>query len=258
MAVNTSKDVGHIAKFDGTNFPSWKYGIWMLLEKNRLTSIVDGSVTKPVENSDNCCVKNIRDDGVIENIAEIDVWKQQDVDARTYIYSTIKNEQQANLQGCTTSHQMWTRIQTEYAELAAENGHLLMAKFFDYKFQPASSQFRGGYRGNRGNFRGNRGGHPYRGDQGSNYIRPQCTYKHCGKPGHTADKCRKRIRDESNNQDFGYTSAFMNFSTRRGGHKQFSLYTQTNECRFRAFDWFADSGATQNIVITEKLLTSTR
>ncbi len=27
-------------------------------------------------------------------------------------------------------------IQTEYAELAAENGHLLMAKFFDYKFQP--------------------------------------------------------------------------------------------------------------------------
>jgi hypothetical protein len=49
MAANTSKDVGHIAKFDGTNFPSWKYGIWMFLEKNRLTSIVDGSVTKPVE-----------------------------------------------------------------------------------------------------------------------------------------------------------------------------------------------------------------
>lgn len=81
-------------------------------------------------------LQNIRDDGVIENIAAIDAWKQQDVDARTYIYSTIKNEQQANLQGCTTSHQMWTRIQTEYAELAAENGHLLMAKFFDYKFQP--------------------------------------------------------------------------------------------------------------------------
>ena len=51
MAVNTSKDVGHIAKFDGTNFPSWKYGIWMFLEKNRLTSIVDGSVAKPVEAS---------------------------------------------------------------------------------------------------------------------------------------------------------------------------------------------------------------
>lgn len=39
----------------------------------------------------------------------------------------------------------------------------------------------------------------------------------------------------------------MNFSTRRCGHKQFSLYTQTNECRFRAFDWFADSGATQHM-----------
>lgn len=43
-----------------------------------------------------------------------------------------KNEQPTNLQGCTTSHQMWTRIQTEYAELAAENGHLLMAKFCEY------------------------------------------------------------------------------------------------------------------------------
>ena len=48
MTANTSKDVGHIAKFDGTNFPSWKYGIWMFLEKNRLTSIVDGSELIPI------------------------------------------------------------------------------------------------------------------------------------------------------------------------------------------------------------------
>ena len=74
------------------------------------------------------------------NAAEIDAWKQRDVDARTYIYSTIKAEQQANLQGCTTSHQMWTRIQTEYAELTAENGHLLMAKFFECKFKPGKRQ----------------------------------------------------------------------------------------------------------------------
>lgn len=97
-----------------------------------------------------------------------------------------------------------------------------------------SPQYRGGYRGNRGNrgnFRGNRGNHPYRGGRGSNFTRPQCTY--CGLLGHTADKCRKRIRDESNNQDFGYSSAFMNFSTRRCGHKPFlSIIPHSNEYFF--------------------------
>lgn len=47
MANSTATDVGHIAKFDGSNSPSWKYGVWMLLEKNRLISIVDGSKRLP-------------------------------------------------------------------------------------------------------------------------------------------------------------------------------------------------------------------
>ncbi len=47
MANNTAKDVGHIAKFDGSNLTSWKYGVWMLLDKNRLISIVNGSERLP-------------------------------------------------------------------------------------------------------------------------------------------------------------------------------------------------------------------
>jgi len=47
MANNTAKDVGHIAKFDGSNFSTWKYGVWMLLEKNKLISIVDWSERLP-------------------------------------------------------------------------------------------------------------------------------------------------------------------------------------------------------------------
>ena len=45
-----------------------------------------------------------------------------------------------------------------------------------YYYNTASSQDRGGYRGNRGysrgNFRGNYGSHPYRGGRESNYTRP--------------------------------------------------------------------------------------
>jgi len=42
----TSRDTSHIPKFDGTNFPSWKFGIWMLLERHRLTEVVLGDTKK--------------------------------------------------------------------------------------------------------------------------------------------------------------------------------------------------------------------
>ena len=49
MATSTSKDVSHIVKFDGTNFSSWKFGIWMFLEKHKLIQVVEGTETKPAE-----------------------------------------------------------------------------------------------------------------------------------------------------------------------------------------------------------------
>lgn len=39
------------------------------------------------------------DNGEINNVEEIKAWRQRDVDAKTYIYSTIKLEQQASLHG---------------------------------------------------------------------------------------------------------------------------------------------------------------
>lgn len=77
----------------------------------------------------------LSEDGAVENLAQIETWRQRDVDARTYIYSTIKPEQQAALHGCTTAFEMWSRITTEYAEIAAESEHLLWGKFYAYKFQ---------------------------------------------------------------------------------------------------------------------------
>lgn len=70
---------------------------------------------------------------------EIEAWKQKDVDARTYIYSTISPAQQGSLHGCTTAHEMWTRVKTEYAENSAQNVHMLTLKFMDYKYQQGSA-----------------------------------------------------------------------------------------------------------------------
>ena len=78
-------------------------------------------------------------EGRVTNAAAIETWQQKDVDARTYIYSTIKTDQQSSLHGCLTASQMWSRIQTEYAQAVADNEHLLMAKFFEYKYQAGHS-----------------------------------------------------------------------------------------------------------------------
>ncbi|KAI9553756.1 hypothetical protein GHT06_019014 [Daphnia sinensis] len=49
MANQALRDIQLMAKFDGSNYPSWKYGILMVLEKQMLLSVVDGSETKPQE-----------------------------------------------------------------------------------------------------------------------------------------------------------------------------------------------------------------
>lgn len=70
-----------------------------------------------------------------ENAAQIELWKQRDVEARTYIYSTVKPEQQVALQGCRTAFEMWNRILIEYAEATAESESSLWSQFYNYKFR---------------------------------------------------------------------------------------------------------------------------
>jgi hypothetical protein len=45
--MNASKDVSHIAKFDGQNYSLWKLGLWVLLEQHNLIDIVTGDYTIP-------------------------------------------------------------------------------------------------------------------------------------------------------------------------------------------------------------------
>lgn len=47
--MNSMRDVNHIAKFNGQNFPLWKLGFWILLQQHELVKIVTGEETIPVE-----------------------------------------------------------------------------------------------------------------------------------------------------------------------------------------------------------------
>ncbi|EFX69717.1 hypothetical protein DAPPUDRAFT_328780 [Daphnia pulex] len=46
---NTTRDVGHIVKFNGQIFPLWKFGFWILLEQHDLVKIVNGEEALPAE-----------------------------------------------------------------------------------------------------------------------------------------------------------------------------------------------------------------
>lgn len=68
--MNTSKDVSHIAKFDGQNYSLWKLGLWVLLEQHGLIDIVTGDNTIPE------MMENAERDAQPAIIAEIQDWKE--------------------------------------------------------------------------------------------------------------------------------------------------------------------------------------
>ncbi|EFX60424.1 hypothetical protein DAPPUDRAFT_335029, partial [Daphnia pulex] len=63
---NTTRDVGHIVKFNGQNFPLWKFGFWILLEQHDLVKIVNGEQALPAE--------ALNAEGVVTNRAAITAW----------------------------------------------------------------------------------------------------------------------------------------------------------------------------------------
>ncbi|XP_059352859.1 uncharacterized protein LOC132088296 [Daphnia carinata] len=125
--MNSMRDVNHIAKFNGQNFPLWKLGFWILLQQHELVKIVTGDETIPVENVV---------EGSITNAEAIAAWHTKDTLARGYIISTIESQQQRSLINCTTANQMWVRLTAQYLRNAVENRYALQTRFFGYRYKP--------------------------------------------------------------------------------------------------------------------------
>lgn len=126
MSSFTSKDVSHIVKFNGKNFPFWKFQVWLVLEQHDLVELVLGEEEIPEE--------IYYDDADITNATEISTWKKKDNTARCYLVSTIEQQCQRTLVNCKTAHEMWTRLSSQHQQNASENKHLLQQKFFEFKY----------------------------------------------------------------------------------------------------------------------------
>lgn len=73
---------------------------------------------------------------VITNQAAIYAWDQKDIDARAIIYCNVEIAHQIPIEGCRTSSEMWDRILLQYAQAVAAYSNLLLARFFEYRYNP--------------------------------------------------------------------------------------------------------------------------
>ena len=71
--ILSSKDVGHVGKFDGTNFPFWKFQVSLVFEQYELLPVVLGEEVRPSPG------RTTDANGVVSNNeAEIKSWCQRD------------------------------------------------------------------------------------------------------------------------------------------------------------------------------------
>ncbi|XP_045024030.1 uncharacterized protein LOC123469143 [Daphnia magna] len=129
-AGSSGIEMRSIAKLNGKNWSSWRFEVTLLLEKNKLMRVVLKVDTKPAQ---------IVTDDVITNQALIDAWDMKDIEARTVIYCNVEPDLQVLIEGCSTSAAMWDRLLLQFAQAAAANANLLLAKFFDYKYDKEHS-----------------------------------------------------------------------------------------------------------------------
>ena len=131
MSSFASKDVSHISKFNGSNFPFWKFQICLMLEQHELLDIVLGKENLPQP----ITVQDAGGNSTISNAVEIKNWKMKDNSARCYIVATIEEQTQRTLINCKSSQEMWARLTAQHEQSASENKYFLQQRFFEYSYQ---------------------------------------------------------------------------------------------------------------------------
>ena len=118
--------MSHISKFNGTNFPLWKFQLFLVFEQHNLKDIVLGSSKRPKSEDQ-------------DSIKQIHYWDRMDNAARCYIVSTMEERWIRILMSCKTANEMWTRLVAQHEQASQENKLLWQQKFFEYRFKEGNS-----------------------------------------------------------------------------------------------------------------------
>jgi hypothetical protein len=154
MAQNFSLDViKHTRKFDGKEFTSCKHNMEMLFTLKNVKLIVDVSyptlfyVGWEFAHSNTGTSLSIHtgwthwtwsrvgddDPSIMLNGDDVEQWKMSDCYARYLIFNSCDEIRKQALFNSRTSHEMWTRLETQYLQRAAGNKHLLHRDFLNLR-----------------------------------------------------------------------------------------------------------------------------
>lgn len=119
-----------VTKLSKVTYNRWKIEIRDALESHRIWEIASGITIKPEE---------VRNEGRIANIKEIEDWKVKDSKARSIIRSTLVDTTFDQVCDCETSADIIKRIKSIYEPKTLNVLVELLREFFVYSWKPEST-----------------------------------------------------------------------------------------------------------------------
>lgn len=144
--------IKHTRRFDGTLFQNWKHSMELMFEFKELKDLVDVnfvrtkiffslvdyfsqfSLMQGVEPIPEEEFEGEGDNAVCVNEEAIYSWRKRDCYARMLIFNANDETRQKALFNCRSSHEMWSRLNTQYLQRAADNKHLLHREFINLRY----------------------------------------------------------------------------------------------------------------------------
>jgi hypothetical protein len=129
MSSFSPKDVAHLCKFNGTNYPFWKFQVSIVLRQFELMDIVTGKEKNPAQTSSG------HDSVIASNAARIKTWKQKDYAAISCLITTLEESIQRSIIACKSANEIWERLEIQFEQTASQNKYYLQQRFYGYSYQ---------------------------------------------------------------------------------------------------------------------------
>lgn len=108
---------------DASQFLMWKFQLKVYLNASEIFDVVNGDFKKPEGDQKDIEVLHKR-------------WTKADCKAQRIIVSSVGLQPMQHIMNCTTSREMWVKLEAVYEQKSKTNIHLLQQKFYSYTRDP--------------------------------------------------------------------------------------------------------------------------
>jgi hypothetical protein len=116
--MSDDRGVG-IERFDGNNFHIWKFSLLTMVKLKELTSILDGSETRPLTDE-----------------VKMREWDRKQTQLEAMIVTSMKGEQLKPIVNCRSATEMWARLLSIHEQRTETSESVLLGEFYGYRMDP--------------------------------------------------------------------------------------------------------------------------